>query len=193
MGYWCAAQLQTNREGLALHMLEQIEGFTVYAPRLRQRRRAGTSAGQIPWPSPGAGNIMPPGFGGGGRGGGGIAGAIAGFGGGAGGGAAGGVAGLTGGPSGPAAARDMASLAERFGAWPSAPSAGIGGGAFLPWAATVAPGAGGAYEGQPVETPPGWGSGTGAGVGGGGGKIEGSAFLQTQRASRMAELQNAQN
>jgi transcriptional antiterminator RfaH len=39
MGYWCAAQLQTNREGLALHMLEQIEGFTVYAPRLRQRRR----------------------------------------------------------------------------------------------------------------------------------------------------------
>jgi transcriptional antiterminator RfaH len=39
MSYWCAAQLQTNREGLALHMLEQIEGFTVYAPRLRQRRR----------------------------------------------------------------------------------------------------------------------------------------------------------
>jgi transcriptional antiterminator RfaH len=39
MSYWCAAQLQTNREQLALHMLQRIEGFTVYAPRLRQRRR----------------------------------------------------------------------------------------------------------------------------------------------------------
>jgi transcriptional antiterminator RfaH len=39
MAYWCCAQLQASREGLALHMLEQIEGFTIYAPRLRQRRR----------------------------------------------------------------------------------------------------------------------------------------------------------
>ena len=39
MAYWCAAQLQANREQLALHMLQEIEGFTVYAPRLRQRRR----------------------------------------------------------------------------------------------------------------------------------------------------------
>lgn len=39
MAYWCAAQLQFNREALALHMLQEIEGFTIYAPRLRQRRR----------------------------------------------------------------------------------------------------------------------------------------------------------
>jgi len=39
MAYWCAAQLQASRESLALHMLEEIEGFAVYAPRLRQRRR----------------------------------------------------------------------------------------------------------------------------------------------------------
>jgi transcriptional antiterminator RfaH len=39
MSYWAAAQLQANREQLALHMLQEIEGFTVYAPRLRQRRR----------------------------------------------------------------------------------------------------------------------------------------------------------
>ena len=39
MAYWCAAQLQASRERLALHMLQEIEGFTVYAPRLRQRRR----------------------------------------------------------------------------------------------------------------------------------------------------------
>jgi transcriptional antiterminator RfaH len=39
MSYWCAAQLQASRERLALHMLQEIEGFTVYAPRLRQRRR----------------------------------------------------------------------------------------------------------------------------------------------------------
>jgi transcriptional antiterminator RfaH len=39
MAYWCAAQLQASRENLALHMLQEIEGFTVYAPRLRQRRR----------------------------------------------------------------------------------------------------------------------------------------------------------
>jgi transcriptional antiterminator RfaH len=39
MSYWCAAQLQASRERLALHMLREIEGFTIYAPRLRQRRR----------------------------------------------------------------------------------------------------------------------------------------------------------
>jgi transcriptional antiterminator RfaH len=39
VAYWCAAQLQASRERLALHMLQEIEGFTVYAPRLRQRRR----------------------------------------------------------------------------------------------------------------------------------------------------------
>ena len=37
MSYWTAAQLQPNRERLALHMLTQ-ERFTVYAPRLRERR-----------------------------------------------------------------------------------------------------------------------------------------------------------
>jgi transcriptional antiterminator RfaH len=31
--------LQASREGLAVHMLQEVEGFTVYAPRLRQRRR----------------------------------------------------------------------------------------------------------------------------------------------------------
>jgi transcriptional antiterminator RfaH len=39
MGYWACLQLQANREQLALHMLQEVEGFTVYAPRLRQRRR----------------------------------------------------------------------------------------------------------------------------------------------------------
>jgi transcriptional antiterminator RfaH len=37
MSYWTAAQLQPRRERLALHMLLQ-EHFTVYAPKLRQRR-----------------------------------------------------------------------------------------------------------------------------------------------------------
>jgi transcriptional antiterminator RfaH len=35
--YWTAAQLVPHRERLALHMLAQ-QSFTVYAPRLRQRR-----------------------------------------------------------------------------------------------------------------------------------------------------------
>src|SRR5215813_7391872 len=35
--YWCAAQLQPQRDGLALHFLEQA-GFETYAPRLRERR-----------------------------------------------------------------------------------------------------------------------------------------------------------
>jgi transcriptional antiterminator RfaH len=37
MAYWAAAQLQPRRERLALHMLAQ-ENFTVYAPKLRERR-----------------------------------------------------------------------------------------------------------------------------------------------------------
>jgi transcriptional antiterminator RfaH len=37
MPHWTAAQLQPNRERLALHMLAQ-QNFAVYAPRLRQRR-----------------------------------------------------------------------------------------------------------------------------------------------------------
>jgi transcriptional antiterminator RfaH len=37
MSYWTAAQLQPRREHLALHMLLQ-EHFTVYAPKLRERR-----------------------------------------------------------------------------------------------------------------------------------------------------------
>jgi hypothetical protein len=37
MSYWTAAQLQPRRERLALHMLAQ-ENFTVYAPKLRERR-----------------------------------------------------------------------------------------------------------------------------------------------------------
>jgi transcriptional antiterminator RfaH len=35
--YWAAAQLQPRRQALALHMLAQ-ENFTVYAPKLRERR-----------------------------------------------------------------------------------------------------------------------------------------------------------
>jgi transcriptional antiterminator RfaH len=35
--FWCAAQLQPGRQALALHMLVQ-ENFTVYAPKLRERR-----------------------------------------------------------------------------------------------------------------------------------------------------------
>jgi transcriptional antiterminator RfaH len=37
--YWAAAQLQPQRDGLALHCLRQA-GFEVYAPRLRERRTA---------------------------------------------------------------------------------------------------------------------------------------------------------
>ena len=35
--YWCAAQLQPSRDGLALNFLRQA-GFEIYAPRLRERR-----------------------------------------------------------------------------------------------------------------------------------------------------------
>ena len=37
MAYWTAAQLEPNRERIALHLLAR-ENFTVYAPRLRERR-----------------------------------------------------------------------------------------------------------------------------------------------------------
>jgi transcription antitermination factor NusG len=37
VAYWAVAQLQPNRTALALRMLPQ-EGFTVYAPKLRERR-----------------------------------------------------------------------------------------------------------------------------------------------------------
>jgi transcriptional antiterminator RfaH len=37
VAYWAVAQLQPNRTALALQMLAQ-EGFTVYAPKLRERR-----------------------------------------------------------------------------------------------------------------------------------------------------------
>jgi transcriptional antiterminator RfaH len=37
MAFWAAAQLQPQRDGLALHCLRQA-GFETYAPRLRERR-----------------------------------------------------------------------------------------------------------------------------------------------------------
>jgi transcriptional antiterminator RfaH len=39
MSYWAAAQLQPQRDGLALHCLRQA-GFETYAPRLREQRTA---------------------------------------------------------------------------------------------------------------------------------------------------------
>ena len=39
MPYWCAAQLQPQRDGLALYCLRQA-GFETYAPRLREPRTA---------------------------------------------------------------------------------------------------------------------------------------------------------
>ena len=56
MAYWCAAQLQVSREQLALYMLQRVEGFIVYAPRLRQpvitalRRREHKGAIELPKP-----------------------------------------------------------------------------------------------------------------------------------------------
>src|SRR5262245_16547022 len=35
--YWCAAQLQPSRTGVALHFLK-VAGYEVYHPRLRERR-----------------------------------------------------------------------------------------------------------------------------------------------------------
>src|SRR5215471_4839147 len=37
MAFWAAAQLQPQRDALALHFLRQA-GFETYAPRLRERR-----------------------------------------------------------------------------------------------------------------------------------------------------------
>ena len=37
MSYWTCAQLEPNRARLAVHLLMQ-EHFTVYAPKLRERR-----------------------------------------------------------------------------------------------------------------------------------------------------------
>jgi Transcription termination factor nusG len=37
MSYWAAAQLEPQRDGLALHGLEQA-GFQTYCPRVRERR-----------------------------------------------------------------------------------------------------------------------------------------------------------
>jgi transcriptional antiterminator RfaH len=37
MAFWAVAQLQPQRQALALHLLEQKQ-FPVYAPRLRERR-----------------------------------------------------------------------------------------------------------------------------------------------------------
>jgi hypothetical protein len=39
MPFWAAAQLQPQRDGLALHCLRQA-GFETYAPRLREHRTA---------------------------------------------------------------------------------------------------------------------------------------------------------
>ena len=39
MSYWAAAQLQPQRDGLAVHCLRQA-GFETYAPRLRESRTA---------------------------------------------------------------------------------------------------------------------------------------------------------
>jgi transcriptional antiterminator RfaH len=41
MSYWACAQLETRREGTALHFLG-LNGFTTYAPRIRTQRVAPT-------------------------------------------------------------------------------------------------------------------------------------------------------
>jgi transcription antitermination factor NusG len=38
MPYWCACQLLPRQERLALHMLQEVEHYSVYAPRLREHR-----------------------------------------------------------------------------------------------------------------------------------------------------------
>ena len=35
MAYWACAQLVPNHERMALHFLEQVAGFEIYAPRIR--------------------------------------------------------------------------------------------------------------------------------------------------------------
>src|SRR5262249_39725173 len=37
--YWACAQLEANRERLALHCLEHVAGYTVYSPRIAGSRR----------------------------------------------------------------------------------------------------------------------------------------------------------
>jgi transcriptional antiterminator RfaH len=44
MAYWACAQLQTSREQFALHCLETVAGFEVYAPRIRAPKHARRSA-----------------------------------------------------------------------------------------------------------------------------------------------------
>jgi len=38
VAYWSACRLAPHREALALHYLEEVAGYTVYYPRLRDRR-----------------------------------------------------------------------------------------------------------------------------------------------------------
>ena len=38
MPFWTVAQLDSHHVPLALYCLEKVEGYTVYAPRLRQTR-----------------------------------------------------------------------------------------------------------------------------------------------------------
>ena len=40
MAYWACAQLVPNHERMALHFLEQVAGFEIYAPRIRAPRTA---------------------------------------------------------------------------------------------------------------------------------------------------------
>jgi transcriptional antiterminator RfaH len=40
MAYWACAQLAPSRERLALHCLQQVAGFEVYAPRIKAPRGA---------------------------------------------------------------------------------------------------------------------------------------------------------
>jgi hypothetical protein len=42
--YWACAQLQAQREQLALHCLTKVAGFEVYSPRIRAPKRARPSA-----------------------------------------------------------------------------------------------------------------------------------------------------
>jgi transcriptional antiterminator RfaH len=46
VSYWCCAQIEGNREGLALHCLN-LAGFTVYAPRIHVRRRSSTRKARV--------------------------------------------------------------------------------------------------------------------------------------------------
>lgn len=53
MSFWAAAQLQPQRDGLALHCLRQA-GFETYAPRLRERvARGGRAVTRTPLLFPG--------------------------------------------------------------------------------------------------------------------------------------------